>query len=324
MASDNLYTQGTFIYKSFGEFGIRLSAKSEAVQTASPQKAIGIYIILVVVSLGACIYFNPRGTGEGQGGRETQVWWMASDPHVGYGTINCLEVGVEDVNEYVEKIEGIEVDYAIQLGDLIHESSWYRGRFLRPMDNLNVENWYYILGNHDFENPPWDENLLPPVDTILNVMGMKWILISDHLGDTSDSPPETKGGNMPEDVREWVVEEILYSEEPVFVFSHQPPTQWTVWTEEIQDFVVGSGLRAWFYGHIHAWSAYWYENQTLIFSDCSLDWSNNYMGVFMFLEREDDTVNVTLRFRDHKNHEWIETPLAGENVANISFSVEVA
>jgi hypothetical protein len=43
----------------------------------------------------------------------------------------------------------------------------------------------------------------------------------------------------------------------------------------------------------------------------------------MFLERKGDTVDVTLRFRDHKNHEWIETPLEGENVENISFSVEV-
>jgi len=290
----------------------------------SPQKAIGIFIILVVVSLGACIYFYPREAEEGQGGRETQVWWIASDPHVGYGTVDSLGVGIEDVNEYVEKIEGVEVDCAILLGDLIHESSWYRGRFIRSMDNLNVENWYYVLGNHDFENPPWDENLLPPVDTMLNVMGMKWILISDHMGDTYDAPPEATGGTMPEDVKAWVVDQILYSDEPVFVFSHQPPTQWKVWTDEIQDFVVGSELRAWIYGHVHNWSANWFEDQTLILSDCSLDWANNYMGVFMFLEREDDTVNVTLRFRDHKNHAWIETPLAGENVANISFSVNVA
>jgi len=293
----------------------------------SPQKAIVIVTILVVASAGVYGYFSLRGEEEGQGGRETQVWWIASDPHVGYDRIEptgALEVGIEDINEYIEKIEGVEVDCAILLGDLIHESSWYRGMFLRSMDNLNVENWYYVLGNHDFENPPWEDNLLPPVDTILNVMGMKWILISDHMGDTYDAPPEATGGTMPEDVKAWVVEQTLYSDEPVFVFSHQPPTQWKVWTEELQGLVKGSELRAWIYGHIHNWSANWFEDQTLILSDCSLDWANNYKGVFMFLEREDDTVNVTLRFRDHKNHEWIETPLAGEMVENISFSVEVA
>lgn len=297
------------------------------VQTPSSQKIIGIVAILVVASAGVYGYFYLSEVDEGQGGRETQVWWIASDPHLGYSRITpyeTLEVGIEDINEYVEKIEGVEVDYAILLGDIIHESSWYRGGFLRLMDNLKVENWYYILGNHDFENPPWEENLLPPVDTTLNVMGMKWILISDHIGDTSGSPPESKGGNMPEDLQGWFVDQILFSEEPVFVFSHQPPTQWKVWTEELQEFVVGSELRAWIYGHIHAWSAYWFEDQTLILSDCSLDWGNNYKGVFMFLEREDDTVNVTLRFRDHKNHEWIETPLEGEMVENISFSVQVA
>jgi len=279
---------------------------------------------LVLASAGVYGYFYLRGAEGGQGGRETQVWWIASDPHIGHGTINSLEVGVEDVNEYVEKIEGIEVDYAIQLGDLIHEHSWYRGMFLRSMDNLNVENWYYILGNHDFENPPWEENLLPPVDTTLNVMGMKWILISDHMGDTYDSPPESKGGTMPEDLQEWFVDQIFYSDKPVFVFSHQRPIQWEIWNENIQEFAKGSELRAWIHGHIHAWSANWFEDQTLILSDCSLDWKNNYMGVFMFLEREDDTVDVTLRFRDHKNHEWIETPFEGEMVENISFSVEVA
>ncbi|MFQ6085898.1 MAG: metallophosphoesterase, partial [Candidatus Bathyarchaeia archaeon] len=160
----------------------------------------------MVASAGAYGYLYLGGAEEGQEGQETQVWWIASDPHVGYGTVDSLGVGIEDVNEYVEKIEGVEVDYAILLGDIINESSWYRGRFLRSMDNLKVENWYYVLGNHDFENPPWEENLLPPVDTMLNVMGMKWILISDHMGDTYGAPPEAIGGTMPEDVKAWVVD----------------------------------------------------------------------------------------------------------------------
>ena len=252
------------------------------------------------------------------------MWWIASDPHVGRSFIesdNALRVGIEDVNEYVEKIEGVKVDYAIMLGDLIHETSSYMGTFYRDMENLNVENWYYILGNHDFMY--YTENLLPPVDMTLDVMGMKWILISDHMGDSGSSPSAAVGGSMPESVREWFVNQVLFSDRPVFVFSHQPPSQWKAWNENLQRIADGSELYGWFYGHIHAWSSVWLEDQVLAFSDCSLDWARNYKSAFMFLDREGDTVNVTLRFRDHENHAWIETPFQGKNVENISFSVKV-
>ena len=261
-------------------------------------------------------YFSPTG-----GKEENQVWWIASDPHLGVDPANPLDtlrVAIEDVNDL-----GI-ADYAIQLGDLIHETMEYRENFLQLMDSLEVENWYYILGNHDFENPPWEENLLPPVDMTMDVMGMKWILISDHMGDSGSNPPEGVGGNMPENVQEWFVNQILTSDRPVFVFAHQPPNQWKAWNENLQRIANGSELFGWFYGHIHAWSATWLEDQVLAFSDCSLDWAPNYQSAFMFLEREGNTVNVTLRFRDDKNHTWIEIPFQGQNVENISFSVQVA
>ena len=275
---------------------------------------------------GVYVYLSQGKAGEGS--RETQVWWIASDPHVGYYrdyALTALQVGIEDVNEYVEKIEGVNVDHAILLGDLIHESNIYIGMFNRAMDNLKVENWYYVLGNHDFENPNlWGENLLPPVDMTLDVMGMKWILISDHMGDSYNPTPESQGGTMPENVREWFVNQVFSSDKPVFVFSHQPPTDWKVWIENLQNRIYGTELRAWVYGHVHEWRGYWFENQVLIFSDCSLDWAQNYKGVFMFLDREGNDVNVTLKFRDHGNHAWIKIPFQGENIENINFSVKVA
>jgi predicted phosphodiesterase len=284
---------------------------------------VGVYVILS----------RPKA---GEVSRETQVWWIASDPHVGYFqaayALTDLQVGIDDVNEYVEKIEGVNVDHAILLGDLVHESNIYTGKFLQAMSNLNVDNWYYILGNHDYnqnagnksENK-WTENLLPEVDTTLDVMGMKWILISDHAGDTNNlNPPEYDGGTMPENVQAWFLSEVLNSDKPVFVFSHQPPTQWEVWTDNLQDKVTSSELRAWFYGHIHAWGGYWFENQVLVFSDCSLDWVHNHQSVFMFLDRVGNDVNVTLKFRDDENHLWIKVPFQGENIENISFSVKVS
>jgi len=290
------------------------------VQTPSLRRIIGIVIILAVALTGTCGYFY-FFTGGAEKRQEREVWWIASDPHIGFhgaNPLDALEVAIEDVN-------GLGIaDYAIQLGDEIHETMEYRGNFFQLMNSLEVENWYYVLGNHDFENPPWKENLLPPVDMTLDVMGMKWILISDHAGDSGGYPPEYNDGTMLENVREWFIDQILFSDKPVFVFSHQPPSGWEVWNEELRGLVKGSELRAWFYGHVHRWSAQWFEDQMLIFSDCSLDWKNEYKGVFMFLEREGDTVDVTLRFRDHKNHTWVEISFEGEMVENISFAVEVA
>lgn len=259
---------------------------------------------------------------------EKQVWWIASDPHLGVHGENFyyLQKAIEDVNDYVQGVEGINVDYAIQLGDVIHETMVCRENFLQLMNSLEVENWYYILGNHDFVMPPSsDENLLPPIDMTLDVMGMKWILISDHAGDSGqyENPPEYVGGTMPENVREWFIIQILLSEGPIFVFSHQQPDQWEVWNEELQEMAAGTKLRAWFYGHIHSWRARWMQN-ILIISDCSIDWARHCESIFMFLERKGDNVDVTLKFRNHENHSWIQTPIEGEWVDNISFSVKVS
>jgi predicted phosphodiesterase len=295
---------------------------------------MGIIVVIAAVLAGVYVYLSKGKTEEVS--RETQVWWIASDPHVGYFqaayALTDLQVGIDDVNEYVEKIEGVNVDHAILLGDLVHESTIYTGMFLRAMDNLKVDNWYYILGNHDYNQNAgnksankWTDNLLPEVDTTLDVMGMKWILISDHAGDTNNlNPPEYDGGTMPENVQEWFISQVLNSDKPVFVFSHQPPAQWKVWTDNLQNQVYGSELRAWFYGHIHAWGGSWYENQVLEFSDCSLDWVHNHKSVFMFLDRVGNNVNVTLKFRDDENHLWIKVPFQGENIENISFSVKVS
>jgi predicted phosphodiesterase len=284
-----------------------------------------VAVLIVALAGVSFLIFYLRGSEGGQVERETQVWWIASDPHVGHFSLpepdDALKVGIEDVNEYVEKIEGVKVDYAIILGDLIHQNSSYIWTFYQDMENLNVENWYYILGNHDYVN--YTENILPEVDMTLDVMGMKWILISDHVGDSGSNPAAYVGGTMPENVQEWFVNQIRTADRPVFVFAHQPPAQWKVWNDNIQRLAKGSELYGWFYGHIHAWSAVWLEDQVLAFSDCSLDWDRNYQSAFMFLEREGGTVNVTLRFRNHENHTWIEIPFQGKMVENISFSVKV-
>lgn len=298
-------------------------------------KIIGLISILAIITIIGGFLFSggseERGSEKKPVSVEKQVWWIASDPHIGVfpgRPLNHLKVAIRDVNEFVEGVEGIEVDYAILLGDVFQETMGrpYRENFFHLMNGLEVENWYYVLGNHDFVMPPpSEENLLPPVDMTIEVFGMKWVLISDHAGDSGrySNPPEFVGGSMTEDIKDWFAEQVILSDKPVFVFSHQPPRDWDVWKRDLNWSPKGTKLRAWIHGHIHEWRANWIDNQMLEFSDCSLDWADHYMGVFMFLERRGDTVDVTLRFRNHKDHEWIKTPFEGENVENISFSVKV-
>lgn len=145
---------------------------------ANTRKTIGLIIIIIVLIALSAFILSSKPLKEGGEVEENQVWWIASDPHLGVETspLGALETAIEDVDEL-----GI-ADHAILLGDVIHETMVYRDNLFQLMDNLNVENWYYILGNHDYVGGSGVDNILPPVDKIINVMGMKWILISDHVG----------------------------------------------------------------------------------------------------------------------------------------------
>lgn len=103
--------------------------------------------------------------------------------------------------------------------------------------------------------------MLPPVDMTLDVMGVKWILISDHAGDSGGFPTEYDGGTMSENLKGWFENQILFSDKPVFVFSHQPLSQWKVW-DKLEGFIKGSKLQAWFYDHVHNWSAGWLKTKS--------------------------------------------------------------
>lgn len=292
------------------------------------RKTIGIAVAVVVLAAFAvvCLFSYTRGKEETQQ-VETQVWWIASDPHVGYtmsAPDKALQVGIDDVNEYVENKENIKVNHAAILGDLIHESSSYRSMFLQDMENLKVENWYYVLGNHDFEG---GENILPVFYGGIDVMGIRFVFISTEVG----------GGNifsgvMGDNQLTWLQNELeIHYNQPVFLFSHQPYDEWNVWSSLAPVIQSDANVKVWFCGHLHRWVIN--ENvasYTFIeVCDSSLDWAKNYNGVFLFLQREGGTVNVTIKFRNHLDHEWISVPAILENkesamIDNISFSVKVA
>jgi predicted phosphodiesterase len=291
------------------------------------RKIIGIAIVVVAVAAlaGAYLLISARGKGGAQQ-EETQVWWIASDPHLGNypnQPLSSLQVAVQDVDNL-----GI-ADHAAILGDILNNHNAYRDNFFQLMDNLNVDNWYYILGNHDFPqntsgiDVSSKENFLPMLYYAFDVLGIRFIFIS-----TEGSGLPSEGGVMDENQYAWLENELeMHSSQPVFIFAHQPWYEWNVW-DNLTLTVLGEGnVKVWFCGHLHQWVIN--ENikpyNFIEVCDSSLDWAQHYNGVFMFLQRKGDTVNVTLKFRNHLTHEWISVPkVGGGTIDNLSFSVKVA
>jgi len=281
-------------------------------------KTIGIAIVVIVVAASAVVYHYSSAGGKGgtQKGENTQVWWIASDSHLGDLTarpLDSLQVAIQDVDEL-----GI-VDHAAILGDLVYDSDTYVSNFVQMMNGLNLENWYYVTGNHDF-NQSTGENFFPISYKGIDVWGIRFVFIF------TEGP--TREGTMGDNQLAWLENELeTHENQPVFMFSHQPYSNWNVWPSLGPIIQSDANVKVWFCGHMHVWTVN--ENvqpyNFIYICDSSLDWAQNYNGVFMFLQREGNTVDVTLKFRDHQDHEWISVPkVGGGMIDNLSFSVEVA
>ena len=285
------------------------------------RKIIGATTIVVIAVAALAVtysYFFPSTGGDAE---TRQVWWIASDPHLGHWPpqpLEHLEVAIQDVNEL-----GI-ADHAATLGDLLHNSNRYAEDFLQLMDNVEVKGWYYVLGNHDFDQET-DENVFPVFYDGIDVLGIRFVFISDELGWKNDV--HYSSGVMGNEQYNWLWMELYeHKDQPIFMFSHQRYHQWNVWPDLVPLITEELNLKVWFCGHIHEWIID--ENiqpyNFIEVCDSSLDWADHYNGVFMFLQRENDTVNVTIKFRNHLNHEWISVETVdGKIVENINFSVEV-
>jgi len=286
------------------------------------RKMIGItsVVIAVVAFAAAYLFSSARGKG-GTQQEENQVWWIASDPHLGNfpnNPFDSLQVAIQDVDNL-----GI-ADHAAILGDILNNSGMYADNFFQLMDNLNVENWYYVLGNHDSnQSVKIGENFLPKLYYGIDVLGIRFVFIS-----TEGSGLPSESGVMGDNQFTWLENELeMHSNQPVFMFSHQPWYEWNVWDNLILTIEGEGNVKVWFCGHLHEWVIN--ENvkpyNFIEVCDSSLDWAEHYNGVFMFLQRKGDTVNVTLKFRNHLTHEWISVPtVGGGTIDNLSFSVKVA
>jgi len=283
-------------------------------------KAIGVAIVVIAVAASAVVYLR-SSAGEKvitQHGENTQVWWIASDPHLGNLSarpLDSLQVAIQDVEEL-----GI-ADHAAILGDLVYNHDTYVSDFVQMMNSLNVEDWYYVTGNHDF-NQDTGENFFPISYRGIDVLGIRFLFIF-----TEGPGGSTMDGVMGDDQLAWLENELeTHENQPVFMFSHQPYSNWNVW-DNLAPLIQSQGnVKVWFCGHMHVWTIN--ENvqpyNFIEICDSSLDWSYNYNGVFMYLQREGDTVDVTLKFRDHQDRKWINVPkVGGGTIDNLSFSVRV-
>jgi len=285
-------------------------------------KIIGIAVVVIVVVASVTAYIFTTGGGTPQ--VKTQVWWIASDPHLGNmpaQPLDSLQVAIDDVN-------GLGIaDHAAILGDILNNSGNYADDFFQMMGNLDVGKWYYILGNHDFrQDVNTGENFLPKLYYGIDVLGIRFIFISTEDSGTGQS----MNGVMGSEQFTWLQDELTtHANQPVFIFSHQPYYEWNVWNNLAPLIQSEANVKVWFCGHLHRWVIN--ENVTpynfMYICDNSLDWStpHNYAGVFMFLQREGGTVNVTIKFRNHLDHEWISVQTTdGRTIDNLSFSVNVA
>jgi predicted phosphodiesterase len=245
---------------------------------------------IIALALAAVSFSLLQETGE------QQVWWILTDPHVGGGGYEYLRAAVEDVNE-------LQIaDYAIVLGDLVADSIDHVSRFLEMMDNLGVREWHYILGNHDYHQTT-NENVLPVVYKGIDVVGMRFILISDEKGG-----PHYSGGVMSDEQFDWLWEELYGNRDKhIFIFSHQPYYGWNTWND-IRPTVEDVGVDIWFAGHQHRWNIENTEHGFMSFVVNSIDWNKQGESIFLFVKSGGGEVEVEIKARDHLEGVWLAEP----------------
>ncbi len=253
--------------------------------------------------------------------KSIQIWWIGTDAHVAYrkmrirnGYDHNLETCIDDVNKL--RI----ADFAIILGDLggadlqggmdIIQTGNNVSRFIPAMKKLDVKEWHYITGNHEFNDA--GEIVIPAKYWSQTIFGIKFIFISDEKPDY--------GGFMNKQQEEWFFSELNRSpKQPVFIFSHQPPDShgsWNFW-DKLEKKIKDYNIQAWIHGHTHNWSI----DEETIYGFRRIGISSIYEytgkeefpsgdeahnnGCFLILCKYGQSISITFRFRNHGKRQWI-------------------
>ncbi len=250
------------------------------------------------------------------------TWWVAADPHVGHGSEQYpgqhISRAVADVNQL-----GI-ADKAILLGDLVEDSSAMGEILLEEMAKLEAD-WTYVLGNHDFDNIT-GEPALPPRYEARTVHGIRFISLSDEVpGHSVKAPGHDVSRNlvMSPAQEAWFWNELAAHREsrtPIFLFTHQPHPEFAAW-DRLREVLEDYPIVAWFSAHKHRWDIRPDTGagfiQVNIHSIGGV--REDYLSSFLELDRQGDTVEVTVRFRNHDTQEWIQV----DGQDRLTFRVEL-
>ncbi len=279
-------------------------------------------LCLMLCVAAGCLAVVARGHAE-QPATERVTWWVAGDPHVGHRSEafpgQHIAKAVADVNEL-----GI-ADEAIILGDLVEDRAAFGPIFVREMDKLAAD-WTYVLGNHDFDKTT-GEPALPPKYGARTVHGIRFIMLSDEVpGHRVEAPGYAIDRNlvMSEAQAKWFWEELAKhrgTQTPIFLFTHQPHPEFAKWPQ-LREVLDEYNIVAWFSAHKHRWDIRKDSGHGFIQVNIhSLGGvREDYLSTFLDLHRTGDTVEATIRFRNHEKREWIQVDGKDE----VSFTVELA
>ncbi len=281
----------------------------------------------IAAATGAGLYANasiPSATAGEEPSDAQVVWWVAADPHVGWGVDpehyshgrgganvaedypgQHLRKSVADVNHL-----GI-ADYAVMLGDLVADSKELAAPFVREMDRLETPfGWTYVLGNHDFDGKcgrRLGEPVLPVRYNARNVLGIRCIFLS--TGRT--------GELVGHDQEKWFWSELethRRTNTPIFMFTHHPHDHGLQIWPRLRKVIDDYPIVAWFSGHSHNWklrddSGHGFVQVTIHSIGGTRSHGpgrHDYLSSFLFLDRKGETVEATVRFRNHGTQQWIE------------------
>ncbi|GEM_PF-2325616 len=228
---------------------------------------------------------------------EETSWWVGADPHINHFNYNDgLRVCVEDVNT-------LETDYAIVLGDLVHDGKDAVTDFNQDMDALNHD-WTYILGNHDHARG----------EAIKEVNYFSEVVNGVRIIALSDESPESNVCKIGEEQDKWLKETLEENPDiPTVIMTHQCPIQGSVtsFDDWMRDNTEEYNIVLWITGHAHRWDfdedvGEYDFDRLKVNSIFSYLGSSNLEGMLMSIDKIDrETAEVKLEFRDHGEREWI-------------------
>jgi len=203
----------------------------------------------------------------------------------------------------VEDVNTLETDYAIMLGDMVHDSKDAVTDFNKKMDALN-HGWTYILGNHDHEG----------CEAVKDVNYFSEVINGVRIIALSDESPESNVCKIGEEQDKWLKETLEENPEiPTVIMTHQCPVERSVtsFDDWMQDNTEEYNIVLWIAGHAHRWDfdedvAGYEFGRLKVNSIFSYFGGSNLEGMFMSVDKiDEETAEVKLEFRDHGEGEWI-------------------